>query len=74
MTKDNGPNWLDYYQKLAGWEPRQHLVKALEQVELKPDSEKLAIDIGFGDGTETAYLLENGWSVLAVDGEPGSVE
>ncbi|HET9519775.1 MAG TPA: class I SAM-dependent methyltransferase [Candidatus Limnocylindrales bacterium] len=33
-----------------------------------------AIDVGFGDGTETAALLAGGWSVLAIDPEPAAAE
>src|SRR5204862_391013 len=32
-----------------------------------------AIDLGCGDGTETAELLRRGWRVLAIDAEPDGV-
>ena len=74
MTTNNRSNWLDYYQKIKGREPRPHLVEALKIITLNGETEMRAIDIGSGDGTETAFLLASGWHVLAVDGEPGSIE
>jgi len=32
-----------------------------------------AVDLGCGDGTETAWLLEQGWQVLAVDREEEAI-
>jgi SAM-dependent methyltransferase len=33
-----------------------------------------AVEIGFGDGTETLVLLDEGWSVLAIDAAPQAEE
>lgn len=33
-----------------------------------------AIDLGSGDGTESAYLLANNWHVLAIDGESAAFQ
>jgi SAM-dependent methyltransferase len=33
-----------------------------------------AVEIGFGDGTETLALLEAGWRVLAIDPAPAAAE
>jgi tellurite methyltransferase len=35
---------------------------------------RLALDLGFGCGVETALLLLRGWRVLAVDGDPAAAE
>ena len=67
--EENG--WADYYQKIKGRAPRQLLLDVLKNY---PSEASLhAIDLGCGDGTETAVLLERGWTVLAVDGEPAAI-
>ena len=33
-----------------------------------------AVEVGFGDGTETLALLADGWRVLAVDAAPQAEE
>jgi tellurite methyltransferase len=35
---------------------------------------RLALDLGFGAGVETALLLGSGWRVLAIDGDPAAGE
>jgi trans-aconitate methyltransferase len=57
---------------MDGREPRQLLLDALEKF---PAGASLhAIDLGCGDGTETAFLLSRGWSVLAVDAEEAGIK
>jgi len=63
-------SWDEYYQKIQGRKPRQLLLDALE----KFDTPSHAIDLGCGDGTESVVLLERGWNVLAVDGEPAALK
>lgn len=65
------PGWEDYYQTIKGRAPRQLLLDALAYFSNKPG--RTAIDLGCGDGTETAVLLERGWNVVAIDGEPVSL-
>jgi trans-aconitate methyltransferase len=65
-------NWDEYYQKIRGRAPRQLLLDALEK--FPTDSALHAIDLGCGDGTETALLLSRGWNVLAVDGESAGIK
>jgi SAM-dependent methyltransferase len=63
-------SWSEYYRHTAGREPRPLFAKgmaAAEAVGLKPGQ---AIEIGFGDGTETLALLSAGWRVLAIDPTP----
>ena len=74
MTQEDD-GWKDYYQKIKGRPPRQLLLDALAcfNNDLEEDR-RFAIDLGCGDGTETALLLERGWDVLAIDGEPASIE
>lgn len=71
MTDENF-SWDHYYQKIQGRAPRQLLLDALEKF---PSPIGLrAIDLGCGDGTETAVLLARGWNVLAVNGEPMAIQ
>jgi len=71
MTQDSF-NWDDYYKKIQGRAPRQLLLDALEKFQSQTALQ--AIDLGSGDGTETAVLLSRGWHVLAVDGEPSGIK
>lgn len=69
---DENLSWDEYYNKIQGRAPSQLLLDALEKF---PEGESLhAIDLGCGDGTETAVLLSRGWNVLAVDGESSAIK
>jgi trans-aconitate methyltransferase len=71
--EDNG--WKEYYQKIKGRPPRPLLLDALTYfTDESPGTQRTAIDLGCGDRTETAVLLEQGWNVLAIDGEPASIQ
>jgi tellurite methyltransferase len=71
--EDSG--WRDYYQKNKGRAPRQLLLDVLAYYPQESSATKRnAIDLGCGDGTESAVLLEHGWNVLAIDGEPAAIE
>ena len=67
---DNG--WKDYYQKLKGRAPRPLLLDVLANY-ADMSTHRTAIDLGCGDGTEAALLLERGWNVLAVDGQQAAI-
>jgi trans-aconitate methyltransferase len=67
-------NWETYYQKVSGHSARLLLKDALEHAGANTlETPRQAIDLGCGDGTETLILLEHGWSVLAIDGEPAGI-
>lgn len=68
---DNG--WKDYYQKLKGRPPRPLLLDVLANC-ADASTHRTAIDLGCGDGTEAALLLERDWNVLAVDGQQAAIE
>ena len=54
----NEIQWETYYQKISGRQPRQQLIDVLERFGTdSPGEPRHAIDLGSGDGTETAYLL-----------------
>ena len=75
MTGENIPNfsWEEHYYKMMdGREPRQLLLDVLEKF---PKGEPFhAVDLGCGDGTETAVLLSRGWQVLAIDAEEAGIK
>jgi SAM-dependent methyltransferase len=50
------------------------LARALEVTDGDDGSGRLAIDLGCGAGNEALALLERGWRVHAVDGEPKAIE
>lgn len=68
-------NWEDYFRAIEGRVVHPLLLDALNLfAEEIHDSPRFAIDLGCGDGTETAWLLEQGWDVLAVDGDPKAIK
>lgn len=70
---ENDFSWESFYQKTSGRQPRELMFKVLKYFEENPDEKpRKAIDLGCGDGTETIYLLANGWHVLAIDAEVGA--
>jgi trans-aconitate methyltransferase len=71
---DNTFQWEDFYKNVSGREPRELLFRALELFEQGAEGTRQAVDLGCGDGTETAALLAQGWRVLAIDGEPAAFE
>ena len=72
MTQEDH-GWEEYYRAIMGRPPRQLLLDALAYFPGDAAHRK-AIDLGCGDGTESAFLLERGWHVLAIDGEPASIK
>jgi tellurite methyltransferase len=71
----NGFQWSNFYKNISGREPRELVVDVVGRFAQEPSANpRTAIDLGCGDGTETAFLLENGWHVLAIDGEPTAFE
>jgi tellurite methyltransferase len=74
-TPENPP-WNAYYEAVAGRPPRETLIKALAQFDAEPflDRSRFAVDLGCGEGRDTAELLARGWQVLAIDGEEKAFE
>lgn len=69
MADDQRFQWENYYSNVSGRQPRPLLLDVIRRMGVAEDARQ-AIDLGCGDGTETAALLANGWRVLAIDGEP----
>src|SRR5947207_15678565 len=69
MTPETTPEWTSYYEAVDGRAPRELLIEALDAL----GDVGSAIDLGCGDGTETAELLRRGWRVLAIDAEADGI-
>jgi SAM-dependent methyltransferase len=63
-------DWPGYFKAVAGKEPRETLVQALEII----DKPGFAIDLGCGEGRDTVELLARGWRVLAIDGHGMAID
>ena len=68
MADDGTADWAGYYASSAGRAPRPLLLAACE--ELGAGQDRMAIDLGCGEGTDALELLARGWLVLAVDAQP----
>jgi len=67
--------WGRYYEVAKGGGPRETLRLALELFESAGGGgERLAVDLGCGEGRDTLELLRRGWRVLAIDAEPEAIE
>jgi trans-aconitate methyltransferase len=69
VTDESRFQWEQFYANVSGRQPRELLVDVIGRFGAA-EGARQAIDLGCGDGTETAALLANGWRVLAIDGEP----
>lgn len=67
--------WERYYRAVQGRQPRQVFVAALATFAAEgfEPAAAQAVDLGCGDGTETLALLEQGWSVLAIDQQAAAI-
>ncbi|HVY54523.1 MAG TPA: methyltransferase domain-containing protein [Thermodesulfobacteriota bacterium] len=63
--------WSRYYRATMGREPRRLLLEALPYIK---NQRGTALDLGAGDMTDSRYLLEQGFSVVAVDSSSASRE
>jgi len=74
-TRDKEPpDWPAYYRHTLGRDPRPLFVRGMEAVRAACLSAGQAVEIGFGDGTETLAMLDGGWRVLAIDASPQAEE
>ena len=62
--------WNKYYTKKLYLPPSQVTQNAVNLF----SKTGLAIDFGCGCGNDSAFLLQNGWTVWAIDGEPLAIE
>jgi SAM-dependent methyltransferase len=67
-------DWPAYYRHTLGRAPRPLFTKGLAALSGRRVRPGQAIEIGFGDGTETLALLAAGWRVVAIDPTPDAAE
>lgn len=60
-------DWHGYFRSVAHLGPRETLLKAVAAFEAEGPRIRHAIDLGCGDGRDTAELLRRGWRVTAID-------
>jgi len=63
----------EQYYKKADTEAGENLIELLLRLNSLPPEEKIAIDLGCGNGRDTLAMLANGWQVLAVDVNPNAL-
>lgn len=72
-------DWAGYFAATAGRAPRDTLLGALDRfaaegVPMENGSPPLAVDLGCGEGRDTAEMLRRGWRVVAIDGHEEAFE
>jgi SAM-dependent methyltransferase len=76
-ARPRGPeDWRSYYEKTGDRPPRSTLLCALALFDSQdpPGDQRLAVDLGSGNGRDTVELLRRGWRVLAIDAEAAAIE
>ena len=63
--------WSDYYDEFEDREPREILFRVLGTF---GEGQHKAIDLGCGPGVDTRSMLEQGWSVFAIDAEEEAID
>lgn len=66
-------DWPGYFKAVEGKPPRDTLLRALEVFE-PISGAPFAVDLGCGEGRDTAELLRCGWRVLAIDAHPMAID
>jgi SAM-dependent methyltransferase len=69
-TTEDAPDWAAYYRHTQGREPRPLFIRGMATLAAAGTQPGRAVEIGFGDGTETLALLRRGWHVTAIDPTP----
>ncbi len=64
-----------YYDAVASRPPNDSLLQALQRFDAEPAPAggRFAVDLGCGEGRDTAELLRRGWRVLAIDAQPEAI-
>jgi SAM-dependent methyltransferase len=73
MQRPQG-EWSAYFDAVAGLPARETLLAALQRFELEPPAARIAVDLGCGEGRDTAELLRRGWRVLAIDSQSEAID
>lgn len=64
-------DWSAFFAAQTGRDPRPTLQSALGLRDAQPG---FALDLGAGEGSDTRFLLRQGWRVHAIDGAEGAEE
>lgn len=69
-------SWSSFYDRAAGWGPSVPLLRAIEKFQNEGTKLKklTAVDLGCGEGRDTAELLKRGLHVIAIDSEADAIE
>jgi len=68
-------DWPGYFAVTQGRPPRDTLLEALNRFSSEPaDRTRSAVDLGCGEGRDTAELLRRGWKDRAIDGHPEGIQ
>jgi trans-aconitate methyltransferase len=70
VDRHDDAHWAIYNDRQRGRRPRELLMRALDLA--GPAGGRTALDLGCGAGIESKALLDAGWWVQAIDGEPGT--
>lgn len=65
-------DWVGYYDEQGDREPRDLLLEVLAAFDREGRVGE-AVDLGAGQGLESAELLRRGWTVTAIDAEPDGI-
>jgi SAM-dependent methyltransferase len=65
-------DWVGYYDHQGDREPRDLLVRVLDRFE-REGVTGAAVDLGCGQGIETAAMLARGWTVTAIDAQEDGI-
>jgi tellurite methyltransferase len=60
-------DWVEYYDEQEDREPRELLLQVLDRFDGEGRDPGDAVDLGCGQGFDTAELLRRGWAVVAID-------
>jgi len=67
-------DWAEYFEAIEGREPRETVLEAIRLFDADPgDSIRFAVDLGCGEGRDSAALLRAKWKVHAIDGHPDGI-
>jgi precorrin-6B methylase 2 len=61
------PDWAAYYRHTLGRDARPLFARGIDALVAADVQPEQAVEVGFGDGTETLMLLGAGFRVLAID-------
>ena len=69
-------DWPGYFASVAGKPARETLTRALDLFEAEGPTRfpRVAVDLGAGEGRDTAELLRRGWRVEAIDAHPEAIK